>query len=71
MKNCAPRQAILRKDWENGETLDQILPEAFVVAREAAKRTIGQRHYDVQLLGGLMLPSRKNRGNADGEGKTW
>ena len=35
-----------------GETLDSILPEAFAVVREAAKRTLGQRHYDVQLMGG-------------------
>src|SRR5690606_31613012 len=39
----------------NGETLDDILPEAFAVVREAAKRTLGQRHYDVQLVGGIVL----------------
>ena len=54
----------------NGETLDQLLPEAFAVVREAAKRTLGQRHYDVQLMGGAAL----HRGNIaemrTGEGKT-
>ncbi len=53
-----------------GETLDQILPEAFAVTREAAKRTIKMRHYDCQLLGGIIL----HRGNiaemGTGEGKT-
>mgnify|MGYP000455726473 CR=1 FL=1 len=38
-----------------GETLDDLLPEAFAVVREAAKRTLGQRHYDVQLMGGAAL----------------
>ncbi|MCX6449532.1 MAG: preprotein translocase subunit SecA, partial [Actinobacteria bacterium] len=53
-----------------GESLDLILPEAFAVVREAAKRTLGQRHYDVQLMGGAAL----HRGNIaemrTGEGKT-
>ena len=55
---------------EKSETLDSILPEAFAVVREAAKRTLGQRHYDVQLMGGAAL----HRGNIaemrTGEGKT-
>ena len=38
-----------------GETLDDLLPEAFATVREAAKRTLGQRHYDVQLIGGMVL----------------
>jgi preprotein translocase subunit SecA len=54
----------------NGETLDDLLPEAFSVVREAAKRTLGQRHYDVQIMGGAAL----HRGNIaemrTGEGKT-
>jgi len=53
-----------------GETLDDLLPEAFSVVREAAKRTLGQRHYDVQIMGGAAL----HRGNIaemrTGEGKT-
>ena len=55
---------------ENGEDLDDILPEAFAVVREASKRTLGQRHYDVQIMGGAAL----HRGNIaemrTGEGKT-
>ena len=41
-----------RNRLKEGETLDDILPEAFATVREAAKRTLGQRHYDVQLIGG-------------------
>ncbi len=56
--------------YANGETLEELLPEAFAVVREAAKRTLGQRHYDVQLMGGAAL----HRGNIaemrTGEGKT-
>ena len=44
-----------KKRLAAGETLDDILPEAFAVVREAAKRTLGQRHYDVQLMGGAAL----------------
>lgn len=44
-----------RKRIADGETLDELLPEAFAVVREAAKRTLGQRHYDVQLIGGIVL----------------
>ncbi len=55
---------------ENGEDLDDLLPEAFAVVREASKRTLGQRHYDVQIMGGTAL----HRGNIaemrTGEGKT-
>ena len=52
------------------ETLDDILPEAFAVAREAAKRTLGQRHYDVQLMGGIVLHQGKITEMKTGEGKT-
>ena len=44
-----------RERIERGEPLDQILPEAFAVVREVAKRVIGERHYDVQLMGGIAL----------------
>ncbi|MBE0415946.1 MAG: preprotein translocase subunit SecA, partial [Dehalococcoidia bacterium] len=44
---------------EGGESLDKLLPEAFAVVREAAKRTLGQRHFDVQLMGGIMLHQGK------------
>ena len=54
----------------NGETLDDILPEAFAVVREAAKRTLGQRHYDVQLVGGIVLHRGEISEMRTGEGKT-
>ena len=64
-------QTVLFKErLAKGETLDELLPEAFAVVREAAKRTLGQRHYDVQIMGGAAL----HRGNIaemrTGEGKT-
>jgi len=54
----------------NGETLDSLLPEAFAVVREAAKRTLGQRHYDVQLMGGAALHKGNIAEMKTGEGKT-
>ncbi len=53
-----------------GETLDDLLPESFAATREAARRTIGQRHYDVQLLGGAALHDGKIAEMKTGEGKT-
>jgi preprotein translocase subunit SecA len=53
-----------------GETLDQLLPEAFAVAREAGKRVIGMRHFDVQLIGGMTLHEGKIAEMRTGEGKT-
>jgi preprotein translocase subunit SecA len=53
-----------------GETLDELLPEAFAVVREAAKRTLGQRHYDVQMIGGMVLHEGKIAEMKTGEGKT-
>jgi preprotein translocase subunit SecA len=53
-----------------GETLDQILPEAFAVVRETSKRILGQRHYDVQLMGGIVLHQGKISEMKTGEGKT-
>src|SRR5256885_15711269 len=44
-----------RQRFENGETLDDLLPEAFAVVREGGRRTIGQRPFDVQVLGGIVL----------------
>jgi preprotein translocase subunit SecA len=55
---------------EKGSSLDEILPEAYAAAREAAKRTIGQRHFDVQLLGGIVLHQGKIAEMKTGEGKT-
>lgn len=53
-----------------GATLDELLPEAFAAVREAARRTLGQRHYDVQLLGGLAMHEGKIAEMKTGEGKT-
>ena len=64
------KTAAFKLRYENGESLDSLLPEAFAVVREVAKRTLGQRHYDVQVMGGAAL----HRGNIaemkTGEGKT-
>ena len=54
----------------NGETLDALLPEAFAVVREAGKRTLGMRHFDVQLIGGMVLHDGKIAEMRTGEGKT-
>jgi len=54
----------------DGDTLDSLLPEAFTAVREAAKRTLGQRHFDVQLLGGVALYQGKIAEMRTGEGKT-
>ena len=54
----------------NGESLESVLPEAFAVVREAAKRVLGMRHYDVQLIGGMILHSGKISEMKTGEGKT-
>jgi preprotein translocase subunit SecA len=59
-----------KKRLTNGETLDEIMPEAFAVVREAAKRTLGQRHFDVQLMGGIVLHEGKIAEMKTGEGKT-
>jgi preprotein translocase subunit SecA len=59
-----------KKRLAAGETLDDLLPEAFAVVREAAKRTLGQRHYDVQLMGGAALHLGNIAEMRTGEGKT-
>ena len=56
--------------FKAGETLDDLLPEAFAAVREAAKRTLGQRHYDVQLIGGITLHRGEIAEMRTGEGKT-
>lgn len=55
---------------QSGKSLDDVLPEAFAVVREAAKRTLGQRHFDVQLIGGIVLHQGKIAEMKTGEGKT-
>jgi len=52
-----------------GKTLDDILPEAFATVREAARRNLGQRHFDVQLMGGIVLHQGKIAEMKTGEGK--
>ena len=59
-----------RSRLSKGETLEDILPEAFATVREAAKRTLNQRHFDVQLIGGLVLHNGKIAEMKTGEGKT-
>ncbi len=61
---------ILRDRFSNGETLDDMLPDAFAVCREAAKRTLGQRHFDVQVMGGIAIHQGRICQMATGEGKT-
>lgn len=61
---------VYRDRLKNGETLDDLLPEAFATVREAAKRTLGQRHYDVQLIGGITLHRGEIAEMRTGEGKT-
>ncbi len=60
----------LKERLDNGEPLDALLPEAFAVVREVARRTLGERHFDVQLIGGIALHEGKIAEMATGEGKT-
>jgi len=64
------RTELFRERLAKGETLDDLVPEAFAAVREAARRTIGQRHFDVQLLGGLALHKGHIAEMKTGEGKT-
>src|SRR5690349_18198589 len=59
-----------RNRFEEGEELDELLPEAFACVREAAKRTLGMRHFDVQLIGGMVLHEGRIAEMKTGEGKT-
>ncbi|HZL59737.1 MAG TPA: preprotein translocase subunit SecA, partial [Stellaceae bacterium] len=64
------RTAAFKQRLADGETLDDLLPEAFATVREAAKRTLGQRHFDVQLVGGMVLHRGMIAEMKTGEGKT-
>ncbi|HPY75510.1 MAG: preprotein translocase subunit SecA [Planctomycetes bacterium] len=64
------KTAEFQKRYQAGETLDSLLPEAFAVVREAAFRTIGLRHFDVQMIGGIVLHQGKIAEMTTGEGKT-
>ncbi|TXG99751.1 MAG: preprotein translocase subunit SecA [Candidatus Moraniibacteriota bacterium] len=66
----AAKTGEFREKLKQGKTVDELLPEAFAVVREAAKRVIGERHYDVQLIGGMVLHSGKIAEMKTGEGKT-
>ena len=61
---------IFKKQLEEGKTLDDILPEVFAVVREASKRVLGMRHFDVQLIGGIILHQGRIAEMRTGEGKT-
>ena len=60
----------LKAELEAGKTIDEVLPEAFATVREAAKRSLGQRHYDVQMIGGIVLHRGEIAEMRTGEGKT-
>src|SRR4051812_18931219 len=64
------RAAVLRERARNGESLDELLPESFALTREAGKRSLGQRHFDVQLIGGMVLHDGSIAEMRTGEGKT-
>jgi len=66
----AAKTVEFRERLTNGETLDELLPEAFAVVREGARRVLGERHYDVQLIGGVILHQGKIAEMKTGEGKT-
>ena len=66
----AAKTVEFRERVAQGATLDELLPEAFAVVREAARRVLGERHYDVQLIGGIVLHHGKIAEMKTGEGKT-
>ncbi|MCI7775568.1 MAG: preprotein translocase subunit SecA, partial [Enorma sp.] len=69
-EELAHQTELFRERYANGESLDNMLPEAFAVVREASKRTIGLRHFDVQLIGGMTLHDGQIAEMKTGEGKT-
>ena len=69
-EQLAAKTVEFRARLEKGETVDQLLPETFAVVREASKRTLGMRHFDVQLIGGMVLHQGKIAEMRTGEGKT-
>src|SRR3954470_239161 len=64
------RADALRERARNGESLDELLPETFALVREAGKRSMGMRHFDVQLIGGMVLHDGSIAEMRTGEGKT-
>ena len=69
-EELAAKTVEFRQRHEDGESLDALLPEAFAAVREAGKRVLGMRHFDVQLIGGMVLHSGKISEMRTGEGKT-
>jgi preprotein translocase subunit SecA len=69
-EELAQQTVRFRQRLEAGESLDALLPEAFATVREASKRTLGQRHYDVQMIGGIVLHRGEIAEMRTGEGKT-
>lgn len=69
-KELAAQTPVLKERLANGETLDDILPDAFAVCREASSRVLGMRHFDVQLIGGIVLHQGRIAEMKTGEGKT-
>jgi len=69
-EQLAAKTIKFRAEYQQGKSLDDILPEAFAVVREMAKRKLGQRHFDVQLIGGIVLHQGKISEMKTGEGKT-
>ena len=66
---CARNPDELKKRLEDGEAIDDVLPEAFAVCREAARRTVAMRHFDVQLIGGMVLHCGQDRRDGDRRGQ--
>ncbi|MBU1740529.1 MAG: preprotein translocase subunit SecA, partial [Proteobacteria bacterium] len=69
-QGLAAKTVEFKERLAGGESVDDLLPEAFACVREAAVRTIGQRHFDVQVIGGLVLHEGKIAEMRTGEGKT-
>ncbi|MCY7280506.1 MAG: preprotein translocase subunit SecA, partial [Sphingomonas bacterium] len=69
-EELANQTVVFRQRLADGATLDDLLPEAFATVREAAKRSLGQRHYDVQMIGGIALHRGEIAEMRTGEGKT-
>ncbi|MDH3347978.1 MAG: hypothetical protein OEM02_07755 [Desulfobulbaceae bacterium] len=69
-QELAGKTVVFRERIAKGESLDDLLPEAFAVVREAGKRILGERHYDVQMIGGIVLHQGKIAEMKTGEGKT-
>ena len=69
-QRLAAKTGEFKERVEKGESLDDLLPEAFAVVREVGRRTLGERHFDVQLIGGVVLHEGKIAEMATGEGKT-